>query len=295
MTRTITALSLAAVLSVAALPALAQEGNSSVPPTPPPPAQSWSFAGPFGTYNQGQLQRGFKIYKEVCANCHSMDFVAFRNLADPGGLGYSDAQVEALAATYRIKDLDEQGNPTERSGRPADNFPAPFPNELAAKATHGVAPPDMSTLAKARTYSRGFPWFIFDFFTAYQEQGPDYIAALMNGYVAPPSSFKVPEGRHYNKYFPGHVIAMPQPLQDGQVTYDDGAPQTVEQYGKDVAAFLMWAAEPKLVQRHRTGFQVMIFLIVLSSLLYFTKKKVWHAVEAPREAAHGQDLAKTTI
>ncbi len=297
MTRTIPALSLAAALSIAALPALAQEGgSSSVPPTPPPPAQSWSFAGPFGTYNQEQLQRGFKVYKEVCSNCHSMDYVAFRNLADPGGLGYSDAQVEALAATYRIKDVDEQGNPTERSGRPADYFPAPFPNELAAKAANGgVAPPDMSTLAKARTYQRGFPWFIFDFFTTYQEEGPDYIDAIVNGFVPPPAGFKVPEGRYYNKYFPSHVIAMPPPLQDGQVTYDDGSPQTVEQYGKDVAAFLMWAAEPRLVQRHRIGFQVMIFLIVLSGLLYFTKKKVWHEVEAPREAAHGQDPTKTTI
>jgi ubiquinol-cytochrome c reductase cytochrome c1 subunit len=295
MTRTITALLLAAALSLAAVPALPQEANSSVPPTPPPPALSWSFAGPFGTYNPEQLQRGLKVYKEVCANCHSMDYIAFRNLADPGGLGYSNAQVEALAATYRIKDIDEQGNPTERSGRPADYFPSPFPNEKAAAATHGVAPPDMSTLAKARTYQRGFPWFIFDAFTAYQEQGPDYIAALVNGFGDPPAGFKVPEGRHYNKYFPGHVIAMPPPLQDGQVTYDDGAPQTVEQYGKDVAAFLMWAAEPKLVQRHRVGFQVIIFLIVLSGLLYFTKKKVWHEIEAPREAVQGQDPAKTTI
>jgi cytochrome c1 len=294
--RTITALSLTAALSIAAVPAFAQEGGNSVPPTPPPPAQSWSFAGPFGTYNQAQLQRGFKVYKEVCSNCHSMDYVAFRNLADPGGPGYNDGQVEALAATYKIKDVDEQGNPNERSGRPADYFPSPFPNELAAKAANGgVAPPDMSTLAKARTYQRGFPWFIFDFFTTYQEEGPDYIAALMTGFVPPPAGFKVPEGRHYNKYFPGHVIAMPPPLQDGQVTYDDGAPQTVEQYGKDVAAFLMWAAEPKLVQRHRIGFQVMIFLIVLSGLLYFTKKKVWHEVEVPRELAEGKDPAKTTI
>ena len=131
MTRTITALSLAAALSLVALPVLAQEH------APHPPSLSWSFAGPFGTYNEGQLQRGFKVYKEVCANCHSMDYVAFRNLADPGGPGYNAAQVETLAATYRIKDLDEQGNPTERSGRPADIFPAPFPNELAAKAANG--------------------------------------------------------------------------------------------------------------------------------------------------------------
>jgi ubiquinol-cytochrome c reductase cytochrome b/c1 subunit len=296
MKRTLTALPLATLLALVALPAVAQEGNGNVPPTPNPPRQSWSFHGPFGTYNQGQLQRGFKVYKEVCANCHSMELLAFRNLADPGGPGFSEAQAESLAATYKIKDLDDQGQPTERTGRPADNFPSPFPNELAAKAANGgAAPPDMSTLAKARGFQRGFPWFIFDAFTAYQEQGPDYIHAILNGYVKPPAGFTVPPGKHYNEYFPSHVIAMPPPLQDGQVTYDDGSPQTLDQYSKDVAAFLMWAAEPKLDQRHRVGFQVLIFLIIFSGLLYFTKKKVWHEVEAPREAAHGQDPAKTSI
>jgi ubiquinol-cytochrome c reductase cytochrome b/c1 subunit len=295
MKRTITALSLAAVLSAAALPGFAQDGESKVPPTPSPPRQSWSFAGPFGTYDPGQLQRGFKIYKEVCSVCHSIDYLSFRNLADPGGPGFTEGQVEALAATYKIKDIDDRGAEIERAGRPADYFPAPFANEKAAAATHGVAPPDMSTLAKARTYSRGFPLFIVDFFTAYQEQGADYIAALLRGFKEPPKGFTVPQGRHYNEYFPGHVLAMPPPLQDGQVTYDDGAPQTVEQYSKDVSAFLMWVAEPKLVQRHRIGFQAMIFLIVLSGLLYFTKKKVWHEVEIPREIAEGKDPAKTTI
>ncbi|HEY1310856.1 MAG TPA: cytochrome c1, partial [Pseudolabrys sp.] len=175
--------------------------------------------------------------------------------------------------------LDDKGEPTERAGRPADHFPSPFANELAAKAANGgVAPPDMSTLAKARSYSRGFPWFVFDAFTQYQEQGPDYIAAILNGYVDPPKDFKLPDGGHYNEYFPGHNIAMPPPLQAGQITFDDGSPQTMQQYSKDVAAFLMWAAEPKLVQRKRTGFQVMIFLIVLTGLLYFTKKKVWSVV-----------------
>ena len=273
MTRNLIAFSLAAGVALAALPAAAQQAAS-----PAPPRQTWSFSGPFGMYDQAQLQRGFKIYREVCSNCHSMDFLAFRNLADPGGPGYSEAQAAAIAAEYKIKDIDDKGQPIERNGRPADYFPAPFPNALAAAAANGVAPPDMSTLAKARTYSRGFPWFIFDMFTQYQEQGPDYIHAILNGYEDPPKDFKLPEGGHYNKYFPGHNIAMPQPLQDGQVTYDDGSPQTLEQYSKDVAAFLMWAAEPTLDQRHRIGFQVMIFLIVLSGLLYFTKKKVWSDV-----------------
>jgi len=136
----------------------------------------------------------------------------------------------------------------------------------------------MSTLAKARSYSRGFPWFVLDLFTQYQEHGPDYIAALLKGYVDAPHDFKLPPGGNYNEYFPGHVIAMPPPLQAGQVTFDDGAPQTLEQYSKDVSAFLMWAAEPHLVARKRLGFQVMLFLIVLAGLTYFTKKKVWSAL-----------------
>ena len=289
MTRTLIALSLTAGLAAAALPAAAAENQ------PSPPRQTWSFSGPFGQYDQAQLQRGFKIYREVCSSCHSLDLVAFRNLADPGGLGFSEAQAAAVAAEYKIKDVDDKGQPIERAGRPADYFPAPFPNAAAAAAANGVAPPDMSTLAKARVYLRGFPWFVFDMFTQYQELGPDYIHAILTGYEQAPKDFKLPDGGHYNKYFPGHNIAMPQPLQDGQVTYEDGTPQTLDQYAKDVAAFLMWAAEPKLEQRHRIGFQVMIFLIVLSGLLYFTKKKVWHEVEAPREAAHGQDPAKTSL
>lgn len=267
--RTVFALTLAGAAAALVLPASAEEQV-------PPPRHKWSFAGPFGKYDEGQLQRGFKVYKEVCALCHSMTMVAFRNLAEPGGPGFSEAQAAAVAAEYKIPDLDDKGAPIERPGRLADYFPSPFPNELAAKAVHGVAPPDMSTLAKARTYQRGFPWFVFDMFTQYQEEGPDYIAALLKGYEEPPKGFQLPENGHYNKYFPGHNIAMPQPLQDGQVTYDDGAPQTLDQYSQDVAAFLMWAAEPHLVQRKRIGLQVMVFLIVLAGLMYFTKKKVWH-------------------
>ncbi len=277
--RTINVATLAAALicalAVTVAPSLAQEHSHEAPS---PPALKWSFAGPFGKYDEGQLQRGFKIYKEVCANCHSMDLLAIGSLAEPGGPGFSEAQVAALAAEYKIKDVDDKGEPVERAGRPADHFPAPFANTLAAAAAYSVAPPDMSTLAKARGYQRGFPWFVFDVFTQYQEQGPDYIAALLKGYMKAPKDFKVPAGGNYNEYFPGHVTAMPKPLANGQVSYDDGSPQTLDQYSKDVSAFLMWAAEPKLVQRKRIGFQVIIFLIVLSGLLYFTKKKVWSAV-----------------
>jgi ubiquinol-cytochrome c reductase cytochrome b/c1 subunit len=268
MQRTFVALVLAGCFG--ASPAVAQEHD-----TPTPPMLKWSFSGPFGKYDPAQLQRGFKIYREVCSVCHSVQMLAFRNLAEPGGPGFSEAQAATVAAEYKIKDLDDKGEAIERPGRVADYFPSPFPNELAAAALHGVAPPDMSTLAKARTYERGFPWFVFDMITQYQEQGPDYIAALLKGYEEPPKGFQLPKGGNYNKFFPGHNIAMPPPLQAGQVSFDDGAPQTLDQYSKDISAFLMWAAEPHMIARKRIGLQVMIFLIVLAGLMYFTKKKVW--------------------
>ena len=273
--KTTTILAVAATLVALASPAAAQTEQV------PPPALKWSFSGPFGKFDEAQLQRGFKVYREVCSNCHSLNLLSFRNLGEPGGPGFSEAQVAQIASEYKIKDLDDSGQPIERAGRPADHFPAPFPNELAAKAANGgTAPPDMSTLAKARTYQRGFPWFVIDVVTQYQEQGPDYIAAILKGYKdPPPAGANIPQGGHYNEYFPGHNIAMPPPLaSDGQVKFDDGSPETLDQYSKDVAAFLEWASEPHLMARKRIGFQVIIFLIVLSGLLYFTKKKVWSAV-----------------
>jgi ubiquinol-cytochrome c reductase cytochrome c1 subunit len=236
---------------------------------PIPPRQSWSFSGPFGEFDQAQLQRGFEVYQKVCSACHSLKLVAFRDLASPGGPGFSDAQVIALAASYKVKDgPNDKGEMFERPGRPADHFPSPFPNEEAAAAAFGSAPPDMSVLAKARHIERPFPLFIFDAFTQYQEQGPDYIVGILNGYTHP-------DDPQWNEYFPGHKIAMPKPLADGAVVYTDGSPQTVAQYSKDVAAFLYWAAEPKLDERKKMGFHVILFLIVFAGLLYFTKKKIW--------------------
>ncbi len=273
------AFALALVLGTAlAAPAFAQEHD-----TPHPPRMKWSFSGPFGSFDRAQLQRGFKVYREVCSVCHSIELLTFRNLAEPGGPGYSPAQAAAVAAEYKIPDIDDSGQPTERPGRPADAFPKPYPNEAAARNTLGAAPPDMSVLAKARTYERGFPLFLIDMLTQFQEQGPDYIVALMHGYKEAPKDFQLPQGAFYNEYFPGHTIKMKPPLSDGQVTYDDGSPQTVDQYAKDVAAFLVWAAEPHMEQRKRIGFQAMIFLVVLSGLLYFTKKKVWADVKAHPE------------
>jgi len=283
-------LSAAAIAAFCALPisAFAQSHEHSHE-TESPPRIKWSFAGPFGKYDQAQLQRGFKVYREVCANCHSLELLSFRNLADPGGPGYSAAQAASVAAEAKVQDgPNDSGDMFERPGRVADRFPSPFPNDAAARAANGGAlPPDMSVIAKARTYERGFPWFVLDMFTQYQEQGPDYIAALIKGYKEAPKDMTMPAGMHFNEYFPGNMIGMPQPLQDGQVSYDDGSPQTVDQYSQDVAAFLMWAAEPHLEARKRAGFQVMVFLVLLSGLLYFTKKKVWNDV-----LHHPEELTK---
>lgn len=248
-----------------------------------PPMQDWSFSGPFGKFDRGQLQRGFQVYREVCASCHGIEKVAFRNLAEPGGPQFSVAQIQALAAEYQVRDgPNDAGDMFDRPGRLADRFPNPFPNKkAAAAANNGKAPPDLSVMAKARTYQRGFPWFITDVFVQYTENGPDYLKALLVGYVDPPAGFQVPDGGNFNRYYPGNIIAMPNVLADGQVTYGKGpdgkpvVPETVDQYARDVTAFLMWTAEPHLEARKRLGFQVMIFLLVLAGLLYFTKKRIW--------------------
>jgi len=249
-----------------------------------PPKLSWTFSGPLGKFDRAQIQRGFKVFKEVCSSCHSANLLRFRNLAQPGGPEFSEGQIAALAATYQITDgPNETGEMFQRPGRPADAFPAPFPNEQAARASNGGAyPPDFSVLAKARTYERGFPRFIYDIFTTYQEQGPDYIHALMVGYEEPPAGFPpLLPTQHYNKYMPGHLIAMPKPLNDGQVEYPKGedgkpqAPETVDQYARDVAAFMVWVAEPHMEQRKRIALWFMPFLIILAILLYFSKKKIW--------------------
>lgn len=235
----------------------------------------WSFAGPFGKYDKGQLQRGLKIYKEVCAACHSMNLVSFRTLED---LGYSDAQVKTFASEYEVQDgPNDSGDMFNRKAVPSDHFPSPFPNtQAAAAANGGAAPPDFSLIAKARGVTRGFPLFVADIFTQYQEGGPDYIYSLLTGYQEPPQGVEVPTGTHFNPYFGSAVaLAMAPPLSDGQVTYDDGSPQTLDQYAKDISAFLMWAAEPHLEDRKRMGFMVMIFLAIFTILVYLTKKSVY--------------------
>jgi ubiquinol-cytochrome c reductase cytochrome b/c1 subunit len=265
--------SIAAILLAFGLVTLLGTSSSSVAAeTENPPMNKWSFAGPFGKFDRGQLQRGFKVYKEVCETCHGIQLLSFRNLSEAGGPGFSPAQVEAVAATYKYKEPNDQGEMVERNGRPADRFPPPslrFPN---------ATPPDLSVIVKARGFERGFPGFLIDLFTQYQEAGADYVVAILKGYENAPAGVELPAGAMYNKYFPGHAIAMPPPLSDGRVTYTDGTQATLDQQARDVTAFLAWAAEPHLEARKRAGMQVMVFLIVLSGLLYFTKKKVWRAV-----------------
>ncbi len=261
-------LGLAALLAAGSAQA-AEDAHSA----PKPARQAWTFAGPFGSFDQPQLQRGFQVYREVCSNCHSLQRIAFRNLAEEGGPGFSEGQVKALAAEYKVKDgPNDAGDMFERPGRASDRFPSPFANESAARAALGAVPPDFSVLAKARGYSRGFPLFLLDGLPipggGYQEHGVDYIYALLNGYSKD-------EDPNYNDYFPGHKIGMAKPIADGAVDYTDGSPKTLQQYARDVSAFMMWTAEPKLEERKKTGFRVMAFLLVLAGLLYYTKKKVW--------------------
>ena len=290
MKTTITRLAAASLLLLSLAPAAfaaqAEEGPTPHYPLIHPKHVPWTFGGPFGKYDPQQLQRGFQIYKEVCSACHAMSMVAFRNLSSRTGLKYTPEQVQALAASYQIADgPNSSGEMFERPGRASDYFPKPFLNEQAARAANGGAyPPDLSLMARARAVTRGFPNFVFDVFTQYQENGPDYIYSLLTGYQDPPAGVTVAPGQYYNPYFiSGPALAMPPPLSDGLVKYaqngdeDKGndVPETVDQYAKDVASYLMWAAEPHLVERKSLGLNVMVFLIVLSGLVYYTKKRVW--------------------
>lgn len=250
--RALKLLSVALGLAIAT-PALAAE-------TPAVPKRQWSFDGFFGTYDRAALQRGFQVYKEVCSACHSMNLLAYRNLGEPGGPEFNEAEVKAIAASVEVTDPlpNEQGEMFQRPGIPSDKFKSPFPNEQAAKAANnGAAPPDLSLMAKARP------------------AGANYIYALLTGYADPPADFALSEGLNYNKYFPGHQIAMAPPLAPDAVSYTDGTQATVEQMAADVTEFLMWAAEPKLEERKRIGFQAILFLIVATGVFYAVKRKVW--------------------
>jgi ubiquinol-cytochrome c reductase cytochrome c1 subunit len=279
MKKTLVLIAAAAGLTFAAQPALASGGAAH------PHSGGFSFEGPFGTFDQGQLQRGYKVYREVCSSCHSMDLMHFRTLAEPGGPFYDEEQenpaanryVKALAAELQVPDIDsETGEPVMRDAVPADKFPRPYPNATAAAAGNGgAAPPDLSVMAKAR------------------HGGANYIYSLLSGYREPPAGLEIRPGQHYNPYMAGdltpfwkgqgHVpeggfIAMPPPLRNGQVTYDDGSAQTVDQYAKDVAAFIAWASDPKQVQRKQSGLGVLIFLLLFAGVTYASYRRIWKGV-----------------
>jgi ubiquinol-cytochrome c reductase cytochrome c1 subunit len=277
---------LAGMLALSA-PAFAAEAGAEIKKEP------WSFAGPFGTYDENQLQRGFQVFREVCSSCHSANLLAFRNLGEPGGPGFTEGQVKALAAEYEVVDAEAEGG--RRPAVAADRWPSPFASEQEARdANGGSLPPDFSVIAKARGTTQPFPWWILNYFTPYAEGGPDYIHALLTGYheevpeTAPHNSdgtpFVLPEGKYYNDYFPGHAIGMAPPLADGSVTYvaaegESEVPQTLDQYSRDVSAFLMWMAEPHLVSRKESGLRVIAFLILFAGLMWFVKQKLWARIE----------------
>jgi ubiquinol-cytochrome c reductase cytochrome c1 subunit len=228
--------------------------------------------GPFGEFDMRQVQRGYQVYKEVCKACHSLDHVAFRDLAE---LGYSPAEVKAEAAQWTVPGIDPNtGEVTTRPGTPTDYFPKPFANDIAARAAnHNAVPPDLSLITKAR------------------EGGAAYVHSLLTGFQPiPPEvtkkfpSFSTPPGLYYNPYFPNLNLAMPPPLtSNGQVQYKDGTNPTVDQMAKDVAAFLVWTAEPNLAKRHQTGWVVLGFLLFATVLAFFAKKQVWAGARVRRE------------
>ena len=224
----------------------------------------WSFKGLFGKFDRGALQRGYQVYTEVCASCHSMKYVSYRNLGEKGGPEFSEAEVKAIAASFEVIDgPNADGEMFTRPGKPSDKFVLPYENVKAAQAANGGAyPPDMSVLVKARG------------------GGVDYIYSLLQGYEEAPSGITLDEGVHYNKYMYGNKIRMAAPLSDDLVEYGDGTKASVEQMSKDVTTFLMWAAEPHLESRHQMGFKAIVYLIILTILVYFSMKKIWSRVES---------------
>ena len=218
--------------------------------------RDWSFSGPFGTFDKASMQRGFQAYKEVCAGCHSMKLIAFRNFAD---LGYSEAEIKALAAQYEVQDgPNDDGEMFMRPAIPADRMPAPYANDNAARAgNNGALPPDLSLIAKARP------------------NGPNYLYSLLSSYDDAPDGKEVPDGMYYNAAYPGHLIAMPQPLYGNDVEFSDGAATSIEAVSADLTHFLMWAAEPKMEVRKRIGVAAVFFLSIFVIFSYLAKRRIW--------------------
>tara|TARA_B100000579_G_scaffold361427_1_gene319122 strand:- start:160 stop:942 length:783 start_codon:yes stop_codon:yes gene_type:complete len=223
----------------------------------------WSFKGYLGKFDRGSLQRGYQVYTEVCASCHSMKYLSYRNLAEEGGPEFTKEEAKAIAANFEVTDgPNDDGEMFTRPARLSDKFVNPYQNDKEAMASNGGAyPPDMSVLVKARS------------------GGADYIYSVLLGYVDPPSDINLDDGVYYNKYMYGNKIKMPKVLEDGLVEYNDGTEATEEQMAKDVVAFLSWSAEPHLEARHKIGFKAIIYLIIITLLAYFSMKKIWSRIE----------------
>jgi ubiquinol-cytochrome c reductase cytochrome c1 subunit len=246
--------------------------------------QKWSFAGFTGKFDKAQLQRGYQVYQEVCAACHGLKRIAYRNLVEKTGPGFPEESVKALAATAKVEDgPNDDGKMFQRPGKLSDRMPSPFKNEQEARSIHnGAYPPDLSNMTKARAVENQAPWYQHiglmarDIAVGYQEGGADYVYALLTSYKdKPPAGIKMADGMNYNAAFPGNQIAMAPPLSDGSVKYQDGTPGTVANYSKDVTAFLSWAADPTLESRKSMGWIVMLYLLITSILLYIGKKRYW--------------------
>lgn len=229
--------------------------------------QAWGFKGFFGSFDQAQLKRGYQVYKDICAGCHSMNLVYYRDLQD---IGFTEDEVQGFAAEVQVQDgPNDAGEMFERPGRASDLFKAPFPNEQAARAANnGALPLDLSLIAKSRA-GAGF----------LGHDGADYIYSLLTGYEeTPPEGVTLGPNMHYNHAFKGHQIAMPPPLSDGSVTYADGTEATLDQQARDIATFMTWTAEGNLEQRHRTGIKAILFLVIFTLLVYATKRRIWASV-----------------
>jgi len=253
--------------------------------------QAWSFGGMFGLYDKEQLQRGFRVYKEVCSDCHGLSRVYFRNLVEPGGPEFAEEAVKSLAAEWPNQITDgpnDEGAMFQRPARLSDRILGPYKNEKEARASqNGALPPDLSLMTRARNTHNNAPWYshVFlmarDVFTGYQEGGANYLYALLTGYHEAPDSVKVADGMNYNVAFPGNQIAMPNVLDGGPVDYADGQEgydgpkSSLEQNARDVTAFLAWAADPSLNERKKIGWLVMLYLLITTMLLYFGKRRLW--------------------
>lgn len=237
----------------------------------------WSFEGPFGTFDQAQLQRGWQVFSEVCAGCHGLKYVSFRDLGDPMGPAFPAEQVKAIAAAYpiQIRTIDADGEPTERPAIPADKIPSPYANEEQAKAANnGAIPPDLSNITKARVGYHGTLKQLMN-----GSGGPEYVYSLLLGYQdEPPEGFEVGD-LYYNRTMAGHRIAMAQPLYEDSVEYQDGTPATLEQQSADLVAFLAWAGEPKMIERKQAGVMNVILLTIFSVLLWYSNKQLWKPIK----------------